>query len=140
MTKILEQNFKGIQHVGIPVTNLQKSVQFYNKLGFDNVMEGQFSHNNEIGNARMMKRGEAIVELFMLPESELAGIRSRKDGHIDHLAFDVADVDKAFSELKKAGFQIDENEPVSLSFWEKGCKYFTVIGPDNEKLEFNQLL
>src|SRR5450759_251031 len=140
MQKILEHNFTGIQHIGVPVTNLEKSVQFYTKLGFDNVMEGQFDHNNETGNVLMMKRGEAIVELFMMPESELAEIRGRKDGHIDHLAFDVEEVDKAFSELKNAGFQISEKEPVSLSFWEKGCKYFTVIGPDNEKLEFNQLL
>lgn len=45
MEKLLEHNFKGIQHVGIPVTNLQKSVQFYNKLGFEVAMEGQFTHN-----------------------------------------------------------------------------------------------
>ena len=140
MGNLLENNFKGIQHIGIPVTNFQKSVQFYNKLGFENVMEGQFDHNNEIGNVRMMKRNETVIELFMMPENELAKIRKRKDGHIDHLAFDVSDVNKAFLDLKKAGFQISEMEPVSLTFWEKGCKYFNVIGPDNEKLEFNQIL
>jgi catechol 2,3-dioxygenase-like lactoylglutathione lyase family enzyme len=140
MQKHLEHNFTGLQHIGIPVTDLQQSVQFYMKLGFDNVMEGTFAHNNETGNVRMMKRGEAIVELFMMPESELAEIRNRKDGHIDHLAFNVVDIDKAYSELKNSGFQISEKEPVSLTFWKKGCKYFTVIGPDNEKLEFNQIL
>jgi lactoylglutathione lyase len=140
MGKLLENNFKGIQHIGIPVTNLQRSVQFYQSIGFDNVMEGQFDHNNEIGNARMMKRSATVIELYQLPESELAEIRNRKDGHIDHLAFDVSDVDKAFLDLKEAGFQISEKQPVSLNFWEKGCKYFTVIGPDKEKLEFNQIL
>jgi lactoylglutathione lyase len=140
MGKLLENNFKGIQHVGIPVTNLQRSVQFYQSIGFDNVMEGQFDHNNEIGNARMMKRSATVIELYQLPESELAEIRNRKDGHIDHLAFDVSDVDKAFLDLKEAGFQISEKQPVPLNFWENGCKYFTVIGPDKEKLEFNQIL
>jgi lactoylglutathione lyase len=140
MGKLLENNFKGIQHIGIPVTNLLRSVKFYQSIGFDNVMEGQFDHNNEIGNARMMKRSATVIELYQLPESELAEIRNRKDGHIDHLAFDVSDVDKAFLDLKEAGFQISEKQPVSLNFWEKGCKYFTVIGPDKEKLEFNQIL
>lgn len=38
------------------------------------------------------------------------------------------------------GIQISEKQAVSLNFWENGCKYFTVIGPDKEKLEFNQIL
>jgi len=140
MGNLLENNFKGIQHVGIPVSNLSASVQFYNKLGFESVMEGQFDHNHEIGNVRMMKRTDAVIELFMLPKGQLKEIRKRKDGHIDHLAFDVSDVDKAFLDLKNAGFLISEKLPVSLTFWDKGCRYFTVVGPDQEKLEFNQIL
>lgn len=140
MGNLLENNFKGIQHIGIPVSNLSASVQFYNQLGFESVMVGQFDHNHEIGNVQMMKRRDAVIELFMLPEGELKEIRKRKDGHIDHLAFDVSDVDKAFWDLKNAGFLISEKLPVSLTFWDKGCRYFTVIGPDQEKLEFNQIL
>jgi len=52
----------------------------------------------------------------------------------------VADVEKAFNELKAAGFTIIEEQPIFLNFWEKGCKYFAVRGPDGEKLEFNQIL
>ena len=43
-------------------------------------------------------------------------------------------------ELKEADFTILEEQPVYLSFWERGCKYFNITGPDGERLEFNQIL
>jgi len=38
----------------------------------------------------------------------------------------------------RAGFTI-ESKPASLDFWNNGCQYFIVIGPDEERLEFNQI-
>jgi len=34
-----------IQHVGIPVSDLERSEAFYKRLGFENVMASKFSHN-----------------------------------------------------------------------------------------------
>ena len=42
--------------------------------------------------------------------------------------------------LKKASFQIIEPEPVFLNFGGKGCRYFNILGPDGERIEFNQIL
>jgi lactoylglutathione lyase len=88
----------------------------------------------------MMKRDNVIVELYQLVGKELEELRSRSDGHIDHIAFDVKDIEKAFGELRVAGFETIEEEPVFLDFWDKGCKYFAIRGPNGEKLEFNQIL
>jgi lactoylglutathione lyase len=33
-----------------------------------------------------------------------------------------------------------EDKPVFLPFWKKGCKYFNILDPDGERLEFNQIL
>lgn len=129
-----------IQHVGIPVTNIQNSETFYTNLGFENVMRATFMHNNEEGVCIMMKQGNIIIELYQMPQKELAGIAARKDGHVDHVAFDVADIDKTFSVLKEAGYNIIEEAPVYLKFWKNGCKYFNIPGPDGERLEFNQVL
>ena len=129
-----------IQHVGIPVTNLERSETFYESLGFENVMRSTFTHNNEEGRVSMMKSGDVIVEIYQMPETELREIRNRKNGHIDHIAFDVEDIDAVFHELKSKGFQIDEPAPVFLPFWKNGCKYFNLIGIDGERLEFNQIL
>ena len=88
----------------------------------------------------MMKQGDIIIEIYQMPDAALNGIRSRKDGHIDHVAFDVEDIDATFELLKREGFNVIEDAPVFLAFWQKGCKYFNITGPDGERLEFNQIL
>ncbi|MEO0044218.1 MAG: hypothetical protein RL329_3666 [Bacteroidota bacterium] len=130
-----------IQHIGIPVTNITVSEAFYERLGFKNVMASTFEHGGEQGGiVAMMKRDDMIVELYQMPKKQLAQIRKRKDGSIDHLAFDVSDIEATYNLLKTNGFQILEAAPVFLAFWEKGCKYFNILGPDGERLEFNQIL
>ena len=88
----------------------------------------------------MMENNGITVELYQLPEDLLQEIKSRNHGHVDHIAFDVNDIDYAFMELKKAGFSIIEDAPAHLDFWQKGCRYFNIVGPDGERLEFNQIL
>jgi lactoylglutathione lyase len=75
-----------------------------------------------------------------MPKKELTAIKKRKDGHIDHIAFDVDDIDLTFHTLKNEGFDVLEAAPVFLPFWKNGCKYFNIKGPDGERLEFNQIL
>ena len=130
----------GIQHIGIPVTNMHSSQAFYQRLGFANVMQATFDEKGEPGTCVMMQRGHMIIELYQLPESGLNEIRSRRNGHIDHVAFDVPDINAAFAALKEAGFNILEPEPRFLQFWANGCKFFNITGPDGERLEFNQIL
>jgi catechol 2,3-dioxygenase-like lactoylglutathione lyase family enzyme len=129
-----------LQHVGIPVQNLVRSETFYEKLGFSNVMSSEFRFNGEKGNVAMMQNGSVIIELYQMPPAELAEIKTRKDGRIDHIAFDVNDIDTCFQTLKNAGFEIIEKQPVKLDFWAKGCKYFNISGPDGERLEFNEII
>ena len=131
---------KAIQHVGIPVTDIVRSEQFYKNLGFTNVMQATFEHNKSEGTCIMMQQGNITIELYQLPHSELDSIATRRDGHIDHIAFDVDNIDETFFILKTSGYQIVEEAPVYLKFWSKGCRYFNIIGPDNERLEFNEIL
>jgi catechol 2,3-dioxygenase-like lactoylglutathione lyase family enzyme len=129
-----------IQHIGIPVTNIKVSEAFYEQLGFKNVMGTTFKYNGGSGTVAMMQLNDMIIELYQMPEAELKEIRKRKNGHIDHIAFDVDDIDVIFKELKQASFNVLEEAPVFLAFWKKGCKYFNITGPDGERLEFNQIL
>ena len=129
-----------IQHVGLPVTSLEVSEAFYETLGFTNVMASEFDYRGGQGKVAMMRRGEMTLELYQMPERELEEIKRRKDGRIDHIAFDVEDIEETFTTLKNASFSIVEAEPVFLPFWGNGCKYFNVLGPDSERLEFNQIL
>ena len=136
----MELKINGLQHIGIPVTNLKLSESFYESLGFKNVMHAQFEMNNENGNVSMMQRGNITIELYQMPPLELEAVKQRKDGHLDHIAFDVDDIDVVFQALKSNGYEVLEPAPVLLNFWSKGCKYFNIKGPDGERLEFNQIL
>ena len=68
-----------IQHIGIPVHNMEVSIPFYERLGFENVMESPFEFDGGFGTCVMMKNHEVIVELYQMPEKQLAEIKERKD-------------------------------------------------------------
>ena len=140
MSNAINLTINAIQHIGIPVTDVTASQLFYGRLGFNNVMEAPFTHNGGTGTCVMMQRGNMFMELYQLPQGDLSEIRSRGNGHIDHVAFDVTDIDEAFKMISEAGFNVIEPEPVFLRFWKNGCKYFNITGPDGERLEFNQVL
>lgn len=135
-------NFKinQIQHVGFPVLDIGVSEAFYQKLGFKNVMASNYGVRGEKGRTVMMGRDNIVIELYQMPLEEMIEVINKKNGHIEHIAFDVNNIDEAFRQLKKASFRIMEQEPVFVPFWKKGCKYFNVVGPDGEILEFNQIL
>lgn len=129
-----------LQHIGIPVTDIRVSEAFYSRLGFTNVMESSFDHEGDKGICLMMQREQIIIEIYQMPSKVLETIKQRKDGHIDHIAFDVSDIEETYRLLKSNGFNVIEESPVFLKFWKNGCRYFNILGPNGERLEFNQIL
>lgn len=136
----LDLNLKRIQHIGISVTNLAASRAFYASLGFTDAMSSPFPHPEGTGHVCMMQQGDITLELYEFPPAALDEVRARSDGHVDHIAFDVSDIDTTFNALRSAGYNILEPAPVFLPFWTNGCRYFNVTGPDGERLEFNHIL
>ncbi len=132
--------FTKIQHIGIPVTDLARSLIFYQKLGFGIVMDTLFDHQGQQGRCIMLKKDEIMLELYQFTGPALEDIRQRRDGHVDHVAFDVPNIEQAFATLSNNGFTPLEPEPVYLPFWQSGCRFFNILGPDGERLEFNQIL
>lgn len=140
MTQLLDQNFDGLQHLGVPVVDLEASKAFYARLGFRPVMEKTFDDGDGQVTAVMVKRAAMVIELYRLPGERHAEVTRRQHGHIDHVAFSVRDIDSAFEELCSAGFEINQDAPIELPFWDHGCRYFSIRGPSGETLEFNQIL
>lgn len=75
-----------------------------------------------------------------MPEPERRRMQQRRDGRIDHVAFEVDDIDATYALLKSEGITIIEDQPVFLNFWARGCKFFNLLGLDGERLEFCQIL
>jgi len=42
--------------------------------------------------------------------------------------------------IENKSFHIVEESPIFLPFRQNGCKYFNILGPDGERLGFNQIL
>ncbi len=137
----LNDNLLGMQHLGLPVTDLERSQAFYAQLGFVTALRTDLIDRPEPVRVAMMEKSGLTIELYQLPKEEREQIAARVDGHIDHIALDVRDIEAAFNELTSAGFVVLEPDaPVFLPFWERGVRFFTVRGPDGEKVEFNQRL
>ncbi len=138
---LLQGNLQGLQHLGIPVTNLERSKAFYSQLGFTEAMRTDIQPKTEVIRVAMMQHENFTIELYQSGQEKLREIAGRSDGHIDHVALNVLDIEQAYAEIKAAGLEILEADaPVFLPFWKHGVKYFTVRGPDGEKVEFNQIL
>ena len=105
-------NFTGLQHIGIPTNDMDKTVEFYKKIGFE------VAHETKDGDVR-------VVFLKL------------RDLILDHIAFDVVDIEEAYKFI--TGLQIKIlTEITFLPFWEKGVKFFIAQGPNLERLEFAQ--
>jgi catechol 2,3-dioxygenase-like lactoylglutathione lyase family enzyme len=138
---LLQGNLQGLQHLGLPVTDLERSMAFYAQLGFAETMRTDISAEPEVVRVAMMRHENFTIELYQLGREEQGAIAKRADGHIDHVALNVVDIEKAYAEIRAAGLEVLEgNAPVYLPFWEHGVKYFTIRGPDGEKIELNQIL
>jgi lactoylglutathione lyase len=131
---------QGLQHLGLPVTDISRSEAFYSQLGFRAVMKTELPADGGAVKVVMMELKGFVLELYQLVGNELAEVRARADGHIDHFSMDVQDIDRAFEEVRTSGLTTLEDAPVFLPFWDKGVRYFNVRGPDGEKVEFNQII
>ena len=137
----LEGNLRGAQHLGIPVVDLAAARRWYvDVLGCQVLFATTFGDPGSEISVAFLERAGVVFELYQLPSVALAEVGARGDGHIDHIAFDVTDIEQAFAEVQAAGLDTIEPAPVWLPFFEWGVRYFAIRGPSGEKIEFNQRL
>ena len=120
----------GFQHLGLPTGDMDATLAFYESIGFDVT----YSTVNEGCRVCFLKLGDMVVEAY--ESKDAVG----KTGAIDHISLNVTDVDAVFAWAKEAGLPTDDTKVNFLPFFEHGVRFFTVIGPNAEKVEFNQIL
>lgn len=128
----LREQMNGVQHVGVPTNDIEKTVKFYEALGF----EIAFRTVNEEANEKVafLKLENLVIETY---ENKAAKMEA---GAIDHVAIDVKDIEKVYKLISEAGLNTTEDTIHFLPFWENGVKFFTIEGPNKEKIEFSQYL
>ena len=75
------ENITGVQHIGIPTNDMEKTLEFYHALGFETAFE---TINEEAGEKVVFLRCKnLVVEAY--ENHQAVG----KDGAVDHIALDV---------------------------------------------------
>ena len=123
-------NIRGFQHVGLPVKDMDATIRFYEGIGF------HVSHRSELGGTLFvfLELGSCCIEGWQAEET--AGCA----GAIDHLCLDVVNIDEVYKDVVAMGHQVITNGVEQAPFWEKGVRYFKILGPDAEIVEFCEIL
>ncbi len=122
---------RGIQHVGIPSAKLDETVCFYQSLGFEIVHD---THNPHDGaHVVFLRLAGLTIEAWQAADA------CGQTGAIDHIALDVTDMDSAFAWVKEnVKCRFLHSQPQYLPYWEYGVRFFTIEGPNGERVEFSQ--
>jgi catechol 2,3-dioxygenase-like lactoylglutathione lyase family enzyme len=139
----------GVQHIGIPVSNMERSLQWYQEtLGLEFVFlaEGSGEGTSKavgVENAHLkfafLKAGDAIFELleYVTPRGEPYARRNCDIG-ATHVAFQVEDIDEAYQRLTARGITFN-TPPVHLTEGPlAGCAFCYFPDPDGIQLELFQ--
>ena len=118
----------GLQHIGVPTNDIEATIRFYTALGFE--VAHRADNNGE--QVAFLRLGDLTIETYQ------NGKAVGQAGAVDHIAINVTDVDEA-RHIADA-MKLEVIEEGQLPFWTNGVKYFTILGPNREKLEFNQYL
>ena len=119
----------GLQHIGLPAKSIEETIRFYGELGFE------VAWQTENGKCAFLKLQNIVIETYEGGEHA-----AQCYGAIDHIAIDVSDVDRVYALAQEKGYPVVSNGLETLPFWENGVKFFTIEGPNKEKVEFNQYL
>lgn len=128
----IKEKITGVQHIGIPTDNIEKTVEFYQSLGFEIALRTVNESADE--KVAFLQLGNLVIETY---ENKAAAMKA---GAVDHIALDVKDIDKVFEEVRANGYRLLDDAVQSLPFWEHGVKFFTIAGPNEEKIEFCERL
>lgn len=120
----------GFQHVGLPTADIQRTIEFYQGLGFRLATRHDISGRD----FAFMQLGTLLIEL--IPNDNPA----MQSGAVDHFCLDVKDIDTLYAQLRDAGYHLISDGIQDIAFWEKGARYFFIQGPNNEKIEFCEIL
>lgn len=126
----MERGITGIQHIGIPTKKFEETKAFFGRLGF----VPAFETINDGDAVVFMRLENLTVEIY--ESDEVAGCI----GAIEHVALDVKDIEATYQWICAEGMNTMDDEIHFLPFWDNGVRYFTIKGPNEEKIEFSQYL
>lgn len=128
----MREQITGLGHIGIPVRDIDDTVAFYQMIGFRVVLDTVNPQNSQ--KVIFLKQKDVMLELYQQEETALVA------GAINHIALDVDDLDAIYRYVCEKGLNNTKDTIHQLPFWKSGVRYFTIEGPNGERIEFSQYL
>lgn len=100
---------KSVHHLGITVSDLEKSIQFYQKLGF-RVLRKYSNPKEEVDGAYLKLKGQTVELIKPNSPKFIPDFTNLQYIGIKHIAFGVHDIDAASNRLRMEGILIGEPE------------------------------
>ena len=122
----------GIQHIGIPTNDIEKTIAFYKELGFETALQTINKEADE--KVAFLKLKTLVIETY---ENKAAKL---EPGAIDHVAVNVNNIEEVYQYISEKKLNTTNDTIHFLPFWENGVRFFTIEGPNMEKIEFSQYL
>lgn len=91
----------------------------------------RFLENLYICYGRYIVNAKSMLGVLSMPEFDKGEL---------HIHTDVKDIEKVYAMINQAGLNSTQDTVHFLPFWENGVKFFTIEGPNKEKVEFSQYL
>ena len=127
------QNRK-LDHLGMAVDNVEAAKDFYVSV-LGGTVVGTFFCEGDPNPVYFVKVGEVVYEMYQEPIPE--GAR----GKIDHVAYVSDDIERDYAFCVEKGYTITTDGIEALpTFWTSGCRYFKILSPTGEQVEFSQTL
>jgi methylmalonyl-CoA/ethylmalonyl-CoA epimerase len=104
--------FKRLTHIGIAVKSIEKSSEL-----FANLFGKNTGHIEEVADqkvkATFFNIGDSGIELLepTSPDSTIARFIEKWGEGVHHLSFEVDDIDKEITRLRKKGFEMIDEKP-----------------------------
>ena len=122
-----------LTHIGFATDNIDATVNWYiDVLGFELI--GSFS--SPAGEPiRFIRSGETVYEIY----TPIGG--DDAPGKIDHLCYESTDIEADYAYCKAQGYTFQAEGIQELpTVWEKGVRFFKIMSPSGEPVEFCQVL
>lgn len=125
---------RNMGHIGLATNDLEKDVQWYiDVLGFE--VLGKFKNGEDT--VYFLKNCDVVYEIYPANPP----LSPEVSGKIDHYSFDSKDIEADYKYCVEHGYEIctDGIEGIP-TFFENGVRYFKILSPTGEQLEFCQVL
>ena len=127
---------RALDHIGIACTDVEKDAAWYmDTLGF--TLKGRFrSAGRKYYTYFVENPFGTVYEIFQRDDLD-----EKVQGKIDHIAYVSNDIEADYKFCVDAGYEICTNGIEDIpDRWEKGCRYFKIVSPTGEQIEFSQVL